>query len=325
MLLQDFSSALIIKPSSLGDIVHTLPAVHALKTAHPLLHVRWIAKPEWLPLISGSPDVDEVLPFPQKQLRGPLRLWQWAKTFRSARPSSGELVLDFQGLLRSAFIARARGSRPICGLSDAREGASWAYDQTIAVDASAHAVDRYLTLVRGLGVPVQEAVFSLPEGQPPEQPLPQGYIAVHPYSRGEGKSLSAEALQALVQALAPQPIVLLGVTDQPVPLQGSHVTDLVGRTSLAQLIWIMRHARRVISVDSGPMHIAAAVNDRTLGIHTWSDPRKVGPYNPKAYVWKAGRICHRHALSESECLDERQVSPAAARELAEWLLATQMD
>jgi len=56
------------------------------------------------------------------------------------------------------------------------------------------------------------------------------------------------------------------------------------------LIWLIRAARFVVSVDSGPMHIAAAVTDNLLSIHTWTDPRRIGPYNPDAWVWKNGLL-----------------------------------
>jgi heptosyltransferase I len=322
MRLQDFASALIVKPSSLGDIVHTLPAVAALKAAHPTLHVRWIAKPEWLPLVSGAACVDEVIPFPQKKLKGIRALMRWRAEFRALRPAEPELVLDFQGLLRSAFISRARGSRPVWGLSDAREGASWFYDKTVPVDAAAHAVDRYLTLSKALGADQAPVQFDLPTGHPPSMPLPEDFIVLHPYSRGEGKSLSPDSIRALCAALAPAHVLLVGVSDAPVKIESPHVIDLVGRTSLAELIWIMRHARKVISVDSGPMHIAAAVNNATLGIHTWSDPRKVGPYNPQASVWKADRIAHRAHLSPAQCQDSSVVTPAAVQAMAEWAVGS---
>ena len=66
--------------------------------------------------------------------------------------------------------------------------------------------------------------------------------------------------------------------------------ELTNQTSLLQLIWLIRAARFVVSVDSGPMHIAAAVTDNLLSIHTWTDPRRVGPYNPNAWVWKNGQL-----------------------------------
>ena len=67
--------------------------------------------------------------------------------------------------------------------------------------------------------------------------------------------------------------------------------------------------------------IAAAVNDRTLGLHTWSDPRKVGPYNPRAWVWKAGRIAHRPDFTPTESTTEAAITPAAARQIGEFVLS----
>ncbi|HYF35573.1 MAG TPA: glycosyltransferase family 9 protein [Prosthecobacter sp.] len=325
--LRDFRSALIVKPSSLGDIVHTLPAVRAIHQAHPHLQLRWIANPEWMPLLEGVPMLTEVTPFPRKQFRGlkilPNAL-RWAPQWRRLPREMPEIVLDFQGLLRSALISRSRGSRPIVGLSDAREGGRWFQDHTVAVDARAHAVDRYLAMPRAFGITVDAAHlhFPLPPGRPPAGwPQRDDLILIHPWSRGIGKSLEVEALQALCDALAPRPVVIVGVTSTPVPLRGDHITDFSNRTSLAELIWVLRQARFCISVDSGPMHIAAAVNDRTLGLHTWSDPRKVGPYNPRAWVWKAGRIAHRTDFSDAECRTEATVTAADARAIAAFVHA----
>ncbi|MDZ4290108.1 MAG: glycosyltransferase family 9 protein [Prosthecobacter sp.] len=320
--LADFRSALIVKPSSLGDIVHTLPAVQAIHAAHPHLQLRWIANTEWTPLLEGTPLLREVIPFPRKNFRGlalPGNALRWVPQWRDLPRERPEIVLDFQGLLRSALISRSRGSRPIIGFSDAREGAGWFYDTTIQVDAAAHAVDRYLEMPRAFGIPVaaDDLSFPLPQGRRPEgwQELAD-LIVIHPWSRGAGKSLDAEALQALCDALAPRPVVIVGVSSgAPVP-RGGHVTDFSNRTSLPELIWVLRQARFCLSVDSGPMHIAAAVNDRTLGLHTWSDPRKVGPYNPRAWVWKAGRIAHRTEFSDAECRTNAVITPAHSHAIA---------
>ena len=102
------------------------------------------------------------------------------------------------------------------------------------------------------------------------------------------------------------------------------MVDLTGRTTLPELIWLMRRARACVSVDSGPMHIAAAVNDRTLGLHTWTDPRKVGPYNASAWVWKAARIAHRGEFSEEECMKDAHVAEPDARRIADFVLGTLM-
>jgi len=324
--LRDFRSALVIKPSSLGDIVHTLPAVKALRHAHPHLKLRWLANTEWMPVIQNSPLIDEVIPFPRKSFRGPvglLRFWNWRRTWMTLPREEPEIVLDFQGLLRSGLASTWRGSKWVVGQSDAREGAHWFYDQTVPVDAGAHAVDRYLELPRALGVVIDpaEISFELPEGNAPGEwpPTLQNFIAVHPWSRGKGKSLSNSALQSLCDALAPHPVVLVGMTEDPTRPAGAHIHDWSRRTTLPELIWITRQADFCISVDSGPMHIAAAVNPRTMGIHTWSDPRKVGPYPVEAQVWKAGRIAPRTAFTPDECRTDSIVGDSAAGDIGRWV------
>jgi|UniRef100_UPI003783DFB4 heptosyltransferase-1 len=326
--LRDFRSAIIIKPSSLGDIVHTLPAVKALRDAHPHLKIRWLANTEWMPILQGSPLIDEVIPFPRKTFRGPvglLRFWNWRRTWMCLPREEPEIVLDFQGLLRSGLASSWRGSQYVVGLSDAREGTHWFYNHTVPVDAGAHAVDRYLELPRALGIQIEpeDITFELTPGTPPAG-WPEslsGFIALHPWSRGVGKSLSNSALQALCDALAPHPVVLAGMTDDKTRPTGAHLHDWSHRTSLPELIWIMRQAKFCISVDSGPMHIAAAVNPQTLGIHTWSDPRKVGPYPREVHVWKAGRIARRGDYSPEECQTEAAVNDQAAKKIGEWVLA----
>ncbi|WP_346334928.1 glycosyltransferase family 9 protein [Prosthecobacter sp. SYSU 5D2] len=316
---------MIVKPSSLGDIVHTLPAVQAIKEAYPAIKIRWLANTEWTPLLQGSSLLEEVIAFPRKQCRGLPGLFilrRWAKSWRSMGREDPEIVLDFQGLFRSGYLSRTRGSNPVIGLSDSREGARFFHDHVIPVDASAHAVDRYLALPRAFGIPVDTGrlTFPLAEGRSPAGwPDRRDLIVLHPWSRGEGKSLSPEVLQALCTALAPLPVVLVGMSQGAAIPAGDHITDFSNRTSLAELVWVLRQARFVISVDSGPMHIAAGVNDRVLGIHTWSDPRQVGPYNPNAWVWKAGRIDHRSAFHPGECESEKQVSAADARHIADFV------
>lgn len=323
--LADFQSAMIVKPSSLGDIVHTLPAVQAIKAAYPHLQLRWLANTEWTPLLQGSPLLEEVIPFPRKQFRGfsgMLAMRQWRKTWRQMPRGNPEIVLDFQGLLRSGFLSKSRGSRAIVGLSDSREGARFFHDHVIPVNAAGHAVDRYLSLPRAFGIEIDAANLNFPlaEGtRPAGWPEREDLILVHPWSRGEGKSLSPQTLQALCTALAPHPVVLVGMTSEKTLPQGSHIVDFSNRTTLAELIWVLRQAQFVISVDSGPMHMAAAVNDATLGIHTWSDPRQVGPYNPRAWVWKSGRIAHRADFTAAQCDASQQVTEADAQQIASFV------
>lgn len=285
---------LIIKPSSLGDIVHTLPAVALIKRHWPSARLSWLVNPEWAPLLDGNPYVDETLIFPRQQfrgLRGLLSFPAWAREF--GRRTQADLVLDFQCLLRSGIIARqscAPGGR-IFGHTYSREGASLFHHHKADVTGISHAVDRYLALVSELGIPITQPLeWPLPAGQAPagfnEAPP---YLLLHPFSRGSGKSLTPSDVAAFCQALAPTRIVLVGRSEETVPAMGN-VENLLNRTTIAELIWLIRRANFVVSVDSGPMHIAAALTPRLLSIHTWSDPAEVGPYHSDAWVWKDGAL-----------------------------------
>lgn len=283
---------LLLKPSSLGDIVHTLPSLSALRAGFPAAHITWMTNPEWSPLLESNPHLDETLIFPRSDFRGPsgwLRFRRWRQDLKRQTPP--DLILDFQGLLRTALVARAFRGVPVYGLSDAREGARWAQTTTVAVDPKAHAVERYLALAAATGATLAgPPVFDLPPGDRPSDPLPSGpFVVLHPFSRGKGKSLAPEAVAAFCRAMD-HPVILVGKSDALLPELPPETFNLLNQTSLAELLWLLRQAAFVVSVDSGPMHLAAAVTDRLLAIHTWSDPCLVGPYRPGAHVWKAGNF-----------------------------------
>ncbi|RYD64300.1 MAG: lipopolysaccharide heptosyltransferase family protein, partial [Verrucomicrobiaceae bacterium] len=222
----------------------------------------------------------------------------------------------FQGLLRSGLISklcRKKGGR-IVGLSDAREGAGIFYDEVADVRGRPHAVDRYLALVEKLGIKMDAPLeWLLPEGDsvPGVEP---GYVLLHPFSRGAGKSLSIADVQEFCRGLAPYRVVIAGRWDEPLP-EIPNAINLLNRTSLAELIWLLRQARFVVSVDSGPMHIAAAITGRLLSLHTWSDPLKVGPYRPEAMVWKDGSL---GSVEEWRSAASRQAI-AQIPEVADWV------
>jgi len=324
--LARFGSALILKPSSMGDIVLTLPAVGCFGRAFPRLRLRWLCNEEWTPLLEGNPHLAGVIPFPRRRFRGPLALpglVRWVCLFKSLPREQPEIALDFQGLLRTAMLGVVRGAHPVVGLSDAREGAGFFHKRVVEVRPGAHAADRYLEMARELGAVVNEDALDwpLPPGTPPACEIPERFILLHPFSRGDGKSLGREALQALCDSLAPNAVILAGLVPDPPFIAGSHVRSLLNETSIAQLIWLIRRARAIVSVDSGPMHIAAAVQPgRTISIHTWSDPRCVGPYDRRARVWKAGRVAHRGGFSDAEALSVSSFATSDARRLADTVL-----
>jgi len=285
------NSILIIKPSSLGDIVHTLPAVALTRDAHPGAQITWVINPEFTPLLRGNSDVQHVHIFPRGQFRGlgaPASLLPWLKQTRKLKP---DLALDFQGLLRSALIAKASGAKEVYGMSDGREGSRLFYNRVAKVNRREHAVERYLKLAEMAGAKVGDALrCPLPTGDPlPRFDEYPPFILLHPFARGDGKSLSNNIIDEICRAFAPTRVVVVGRSQRKIHI-AENCVELINQTSLLQLIRLIRAARFIISVDSGPMHIAAAVNDRLLSIHTRTDPRRVGPYNPDAWIWKNGRL-----------------------------------
>jgi ADP-heptose:LPS heptosyltransferase len=224
-----------------------------------------------------------------------IRFWQWCQELGKLR---ADLVLDFQGLFRSALISRSAGSR-VLGLADAREGAKFFYKKEALVTSTQHAVLRYLALASLAGADVSgEIEFRLPQGRPiPNFELPNQFVVLHPFSRGTGKSLGEAEIYELTAAMAPIPVIIVGKADAPISF-ARNAASLVNLTDLEQLIWLLRKAAFVISVDSGPMHLAAAVSREILSIHFWTDPRKVGPFRPDAWIWQNHKILRKDELPE---------------------------
>lgn len=310
---------LVLKPSSLGDVVHTLPAVSALRAKFPAARITWMVSDEWAPLLEGNPDISDLLVFPRRDFRGPLgpaRFMRWRSTLPSKL--SPDLILDFQGLLRTGLTAGAFRGVPVYGLSDAREGARFFQTRTVRVTGDMHAVERYLALAAAVGAALEGAPgFQLPGGNTPDAVLPnEPWILLHPFSRGRGKSLSPEAVLAFCRE-AGLPVVLAGRSDASFPSLPASVVNLLNKTSLPELIWLLRRAAFVVSVDSGPMHLAAGITDKLMGIHTWSDPCKVGPYRAGASVWKGGEffpaLDPASSLAGKEMPDEQDAATIARR------------
>ena len=311
-------SVLLIKPGSMGDVIHALPVASAIHQAWPDAALTWIADPRWAPLLAGNPAVSRVVHFPRETFRGAvgcLRAVRWYARLGGLRP---DVVVDLQGLLRSALIAKCAGGRLVCGLDDAREGAGIFYHRRAATVPDEHAVHRYLRVLPLLGIQIPEQPeFPLPPGIPP--PLPSGCVVLHPFARGAGKSLSPEAIRTFLRefgALSDAPVVLVGTGVAPDRLP-DRVISLVGKTSLDGLVGVLRAASFVVSADSGPSHLAAALGSPLLAIHTWSDPRLVGPCHAGAWIWQGGEI--RRQDPGVPPLPEMPFTESAAKETARFV------
>jgi lipopolysaccharide heptosyltransferase I len=301
-------SLLVIKPSSFGDIVQALPVLAALRQAWPAARIDWLVKAEWAGLLEKHPLIDQVLLLPRA-------LAQWLPLLTRLRTGDYDLVIDLQGLLRSGLLSRITGAPVRVGFADGREGSPWCYTHRVRVENDAtHAVKRYLELIRGLDVSIGDAVtFPLPEwkaegrwvkgllmeAMPGE---PKTVCVIHPAARWKTKQWPGERYAELADWLIARKgclVVLVGGKDQA--NQVSHVIDrmrerplnLVARTTLAQLAVLLRQANLVITNDSGPMHLAAAVGTPVVAIFGPTDPRKVGPFGLGHIVLKKTVDCSR--------------------------------
>lgn len=311
---------LLVKPSSLGDIVHALPAAAAIHRAAPGAKIDWLVNTEWRPLLEGVPFLDRLIPFPRRDFRGlaglvRARAWAGAEFGRA----SYDLAIDFQGLFRSAYLTRRSGAFTV-GFGNSREGAGFFYDRSIEVRdwGRRHAVDRNLDLAVSIGATAGEPDFPLPPGTAPAG-LPrfgEAPVVLHPFSRGDGKSLSLGEARELCALLAPRPVLLVGAPAGPAGSDWpGNVVDLLGKTSLPELIHLLRLATWTVGVDSGPMHLAAGVSDRVLSIHTWSNPAMVGPYPGSAWVFRESRLVRVADLDPAEFPERRDLAARyAARE-----------
>lgn len=315
------SRILLVKPSSMGDVIHSLPVVSAIHNYWPEAELRWLILPVLRFLVEEHPGVSGTVLFPRESFRGPagwLRSIVWLRTLSDWKP---DLAIDLQGLMRSALFARFSGAATIIGLGDAREGARLFYQQNASVRSGVHAVNRYLDVLNILEIPrPQETEFLLPKGRFPigfDATTP--YLVLHPFSRGAGKSLHHDLIRAFARGVGSRRLILVG-RGSCVGGLPSNVEDWTNATDLAELLAIIRGARFSVSSDSGPMHLSAAVNPSgTLSIHLWSDPLKVGPHGGVSWVWKNGRISTVSALDDSWRAPGRPPSENEMEELGLWV------
>jgi lipopolysaccharide heptosyltransferase I len=340
---------LVIKPSSLGDVIHALPAVRLIKTEHPESELTWLVNRDLVALAELFGDVDCVLPF-ERQKWAKIRHLPDLLTFaKGLRREQFDLVFDFQGLLRSGLCAfAADGSRTI-GFADAREGATAFYTEKVPVPVDCrHAVDKNIQLVNAaLGT---EHSYAAPNWQLPDdaqarvdalldthgitgdRPL----LAVAPVSRWPSKTwppaFFAEALAPLL-ADGEADICLLGTAAEQAAgvavtetLADGHLHNLMGATDLQMMLVLLSRASGLLTNDSGPMHMAAALGTSTVALFGPTDPARTGPYGSGHAVLETAvdcAPCFRKTcpLPEQLCRDD-VITPAAATAALRQLIHT---
>ncbi len=315
----EIRKALIVRLGALGDVVHALPAASLLRREAPAAEIHWLVDPRWAPLLAGSPAIDKVITLPLKAWQGsPLSARRARAVWDVVRGLRGErydLALDLQGLLKSAVAARAAGARRVVGFdrSEAREGAATIFYSQALRTGRTHVVDRYAELARlAVGGSPRALEAPLPRGEESEQ-LPQGeFVLASPLAGWKSKQWPAERYAELANMLWRERGMQLVLDCAPadaaycrrIAALASDGSCVVQASTIAQLIGATRRATAVVGVDSGPLHLAAALAKSGVALFGPTDPARNGPYAGGFTVLRApgAKTSYRRADEYSESM-----------------------
>ncbi|NLB70324.1 MAG: glycosyltransferase family 9 protein [Lentisphaerae bacterium] len=315
---------LVIKLSSLGDVLHALPAVAELKNQLGA-KIHWAVQPEFADLVHCFSCVDKVIPIPRPTLKK-----AYINALRNLR-SSGiyEMVVDFQGLIKSGIVARTACTSRRIGPSFTREGAQIFYTEvTGKKNKNRHAVEECLDIVTHLKLKYpDEPCFPLSvpdidiELLAKKLPYRGPLIALAPVSRWESKNWPKEYFAELLKSLAGNHdarVCLIGgradreVADYIISTAGVSALNFCGEHSLIESMGVLSKCEVLVSNDSGPMHMGAALGTRCVVPFGPTLPERTGPYGKKHTVLRAAgctpchkRVCPRGTL---ECM--RSITPS---------------
>ena len=297
---------LVVRLGAMGDVIHALPAVASLKHSFPHSHLTWVIRPRWMPLLEGNPFVDQIVPL-ERNVNGITSTWS------RLRQQRFDLAVDLQGLVQSALVTFAARANRVVGFHRSQAAERWAslFYSSEVVASSAHIVDRNLELAAAAGASSILRTFPLPDGSP-ESALPDGkFVLASPLAGWGSKQWPPEFFEQLAARLD-VPLVVNGPPESAEML-GRIRGAQVHLSGLAGLIDATRRAHSVVGVDSGPMHLAAALSKPGVAIFGPTDPARNGPYGGSLRVLRPGdavtsykRIADNHAM--------RGVSAAAVAE-----------
>lgn len=304
------SRILIVKISSMGDILHALPALCALRSRFPEAHLSWLVDERFTELLNGHPALDEVIPARAPRWVNRVRIRQdiarGAAHFQSIlhlRQREFDLAIDLQGLLRSALLARASGAARILGFASAREGAPLLYTDRIDVRGHRHVVRQNLALIEPLTGPIDRVEFGLhidvdaqrtadrvltERGIAPTSP----YLLIAPKSSRREKDWPVDRWGELVDHVWNRhalPSVLVGGGSEAkacgaIAGRSAGVVATVLSQPLSVVAAMMKRSLLMIGPDSGPVHLAAALGRPVVAIFGPTPPERLAPWGFENWV-----------------------------------------
>lgn len=315
---------LIVKPSSLGDVIHSLPFLNAVKTCFPKSEIHWVIAKGLEGILESHPMINKLWVIDKdswKNIQNVKSTIQEIKVlFKKLKQEKYDLVVDLQGLLRSGVITGATGAPVRIGFREAREGSSVFYTHKVAGGKNIHAVDRYLKIAESLGCNIADISFPFSTFDSslsfiPDPSSLKDYVVIVPGARWKTKIWPAEKFGKLVSLLPLESIIVgsktdKAIADEIVSLSGGRAVSLAGKTNLRELIAVISRANFIVSNDSGPMHIAAALNVPVFAIFGPTDPSRTGPYGKGHTIIREDILCSpcfRKSCDDMKCMKDLSV------------------
>jgi lipopolysaccharide heptosyltransferase I len=318
---------LIIKPSAIGDVVHALPILNLLRRRWPASHVSWLLTPGCAGLLHGHPQLDEVIAFDRKLFGSTWKSLGAARKLAAfslaLRGKKFDLVVDLQGLFRSGLLSIQTGAPFRVGSTTAREF-GWMFCTHLAPGKweNQHAVDRYLSVAEFLGLGRSPVEFIFPTDDtdrnfvtdllPDEEPFAILLPATHwPTKRWPIEHFAA-LVEPLRQCFGLKSILAGGPDAAALAPAIPGALNLAGRTNLRQLVALLERASLVIANDTGPMHIASALNRPLVTMFGPTSPIQTGPYDRLDTVVQLDipcSPCFSRTCSHQSCLRQLTIEP----------------
>lgn len=297
----EYRNILLIKMSSLGDILHTLPFAAALRKRYPQAKITWLVHPQFAGFVPDAPTIDEVLYFDKVKfnklgLGGKLAYYKEMKEMLHSKHF--DLVIDMQGLFKSAVLAAISGCSNRIGYCEMREGSGLISKAITGAHSKDHVIERYLDVARYLGAEVGELEFPMPdlnkEGLAVQAKLAAAgmpekaeYIVIVPGARWVTKEWPPEHYGELAKLFVAEGkfVVLAGGPDEKLKgakivelAQSDKVIDLTGGTTLRELAALIKGCCFYVSADTGPLHFAAALKKPLVAVYGPTKADRTGPY-----------------------------------------------
>lgn len=336
---------LIVKLSAIGDVIHTMPALAALRRHWPDAHISWLVEEAGAELLRGHGALDRVIVWQRRQFQTDLKGLHWTRAGRAfgavlkqVRDRRYDLVIDFQALLKSAmWVFLAKGRRKI-GFGRGMQHSEGSYlvlnERIPPVSMEVHALERGLVLLENIGVPPGEVDYQFPHDPLAEHDV-EGFlteagasrqaplVVIHPMARWRTKLWYNDRFAILADALHEHGIVTVFSGG---PADASHLDAIAagmktscirfdGRGGLRHLAALCRRAAVVVSTDTGPMHLAAAVGTPVVALFGPTAPNRTGPYGERHQVVRTPvpcspcfkRRCETTAVEEFGCMKRIEV------------------